>query len=95
MSTNNNLTELERLVAVETKLDTVIEQTSRMNDKLDLLLPTFVTHSQLTEKISSLESSLEEVKKSHKGKTIVRDILIMMLTSAVTFLLFFFLNTIS
>lgn len=87
------LTELERLVAVETKLDTVIEQTSKMNDKLDLLLPTFVTHSQLDDKITGLEKKLEEVSKASRGKSIVSTLLMMVATSIVSFLLFFFLNS--
>lgn len=86
-------TELERLVAVETKLDTVIEQQQKTIDKLDLLLPTFVTHKQLEDKVDGLERQISEVAKTTKGKSVVRDVLMVILTSAVTFLLFFFLNS--
>lgn len=86
-------TELERLVAVETKLDTVIEQTQKLNDKLDLLLPTFVTQKQLEDKLIVLEKTLLEVSREAKSRRIVRDVLLMVLTSTISFLLFFFLNS--
>lgn len=86
-------TELERLVTVETKLDTVIEQTQKMNDKLDLLLPTFVTQKQLEDKLVVLEKTLLEVSREAKSRRIVRDVLLMVLTSTISFLLFFFLNS--
>lgn len=86
-------TELERLVAVETKLDTVIEQTQKLNDKLDLLLPTFVTQKQLEDKLIVLEKTLLEVSREAKSRRIVRDVLLMVLTSTISFLLLFFLNS--
>ncbi|UOF78004.1 hypothetical protein [Caudoviricetes sp.] len=87
------LTELERLVAVETKLDTVIETLKTTNEKLDVFLPTFVTHSTLTEKLNEVDKKVDSALKEKKSRAVVRDVLIVMLTSTVTFLLFFFLNS--
>jgi len=86
-------TELERLVAVETKLDTVIQTLEKTNEKLDVLLPTFVTHSTLTEKINEIDRKVDNAFKEKKSKAIVRDVLLMIVTSTVTFLLFYFLNS--
>lgn len=87
------LTELERLVAVETKLDTVIETLNKTNEKLDVLLPTFVTHSTLSEKLNEIDKKVESALKEKKSRAIIRDILMMVMTSVVSFLLFFFLNS--
>lgn len=61
--------ELERLVAVETKMDTVIETVDKINNKLDEALPNIVTHSQFAEyrnqqdkKNAELEKKFENVK---------------------------------
>lgn len=86
-------TELERLVAVETKLDTVIETLQKTNEKLDVLLPTFVTHTVLNEKITELDHKVDTALKEKKSRAIVRDVLLVILTSTVSFLLFFFLNS--
>jgi len=86
-------TELERLVAVETKLDTVIDTLNKTNEKLDILLPTFVTHSTLTEKLNEIDRTVDNAFKEKKSKAIVRDVLLMIVTSTVTFLLFYFLNS--
>ena len=39
-------TELERLVAVETKMDTVIEGVKDLQHKFDQVMPTVVNHTQ-------------------------------------------------
>lgn len=89
------LTELERLVAVETKLDTVIDTLNKTNEKLDVLLPTFVTHSALNDKLNEIDKKVDDTLKEKKSRATVRDILIVIATSTVTFLLFFFLNSLT
>lgn len=51
----SKLTESERLVKLETKMDIVIEQQKATNEKLDAVLPTFVTTEQFTNEISALK----------------------------------------
>lgn len=56
-------TELERLVAVETKVDTVIEGVKDLQHKFDQMLPTVVNHSQFSEFKESTAIELAELKK--------------------------------
>jgi len=56
-------TELERLVAVETKMDTVIEGVKDLQHKFDQMLPTVVNHSQFSEFKESTAIELAELKK--------------------------------
>lgn len=51
----SKLTEGERLVALETKMDIVIEQQKATNEKLDAVLPTFITEERFTQEVSSLK----------------------------------------
>ena len=55
--------ELERLVAVETKMDTVIEGVKDLQHKFDQMLPTVVNHSQFSEFKESTAIELAELKK--------------------------------
>lgn len=62
----------ERLVALETKMDTVLTnqktQTSEfkeLNKNLGELLPTFATKKELEVEVVGFEAKLEEVKKRH------------------------------
>lgn len=62
-------TELERLVAVETKMDTVIEGVKDLQHKFDSIMPTVVNHVQFTEykesqalELTSLKQELEKTK---------------------------------
>jgi len=43
----SKLTDGERLVALETKMDIVLDTQNKMNDKLDKLLPTYATKADL------------------------------------------------
>lgn len=62
-------TELERLVALETKMDTIITTVDKINTKIDEALPNIVTHAQFadykeenTRAIAGLEKKFETVK---------------------------------
>jgi hypothetical protein len=86
----------ERMAIVETKLDTVIQQQQKISDKLDMLqlsLPTFVTHTQLEEKLASIDKSIDEVANKNQVRSVIRDVLLVMLTSSATFLLYHFFNS--
>ena len=41
--------ELERLVALETKMDSIIDTVEKINNKIDQALPNNVTHAQFSE----------------------------------------------
>ena len=56
-------TELERLVAVETKMDTVIEGVKDLQHKFDQMLPTVVNHTQFSEFKESTALEIAELKK--------------------------------
>lgn len=56
-------TELERLVAVETKMDTVIEGVKDLQHKFDQMLPTVVNHSEFSEFKEATAIELAELKK--------------------------------
>ena len=56
-------TELERLVAVETKMDTVIEGVKDLQHKFDQMLPTVVNHTQFLEFKESTAVEIAELKK--------------------------------
>lgn len=56
-------TELERLVAVETKMDTAIEGIKDLQHKFDTLMPTIVNHQQFTEYKESQALEIAELKK--------------------------------
>lgn len=56
-------TELERLVAVETKMDTVIEGVKDLQHKFDQMLPTVVNHTQFSEFKEATAIELAEMKK--------------------------------
>lgn len=73
---NLKLSQVERLAMLETKVDTVLDRLDKMDTKLDLLLPTFVTHQQLAEKLDSLEAIVNE-----KGATKWRDRVLWMIFS--------------
>lgn len=77
-----NKTEGERLVALETKMDIVIDQQKATNDKLDTLLPTFVTQPDF-------EKALSDMRR----RTWVQNTLSAILGVVLTLLLtFFFAN---
>lgn len=56
-------TQEERMAIVETKLDIVIEQLKATNDKLDSLLPTFVTKNELSDAIKPLHKEIAALKR--------------------------------
>jgi len=56
-------TELERLVAVETKMDTVIEGVKDLQHKFDQVMPTVVNHTQFSEFKESTSIEIAELKK--------------------------------
>jgi len=56
-------TELERLVAVETKMDTVIEGVKDLQKKFDQMLPTVVNHTQFSEFKENTALEIAELKK--------------------------------
>jgi hypothetical protein len=55
-------TEQERLVVLETKVDTIIESQKGINAKLDLLLPTLVTQPQLEKETTVLKTEIADLK---------------------------------
>lgn len=57
------LTELERLVAVETKLDIVIEQQKKLVEKFDDLLLSYVPRTEYEETLKALDNKIELAKK--------------------------------
>ena len=56
-------TELERLVAVETKMDTVIEGVKDLQKKFDQVMPTVVNHTQFSEFKETTSIEIAELKK--------------------------------
>ena len=58
----NTLSEQERLVAVETKLDIVIEQQKATNQTLSGLIPTLVTQTQLADKLAAVQQRIVELE---------------------------------
>lgn len=56
-------TELERLVAVETKMDTVIEGVKDLQHKLDAFMPSVVNHAQFIEYKETTALEIAELKK--------------------------------
>lgn len=56
-------TELERLVAVETKMDTVIEGVKDLQHKFDQVMPTVVNQTQFSEFKEATAIELAEMKK--------------------------------
>lgn len=59
----STMTELERLVAVETKMDTVIEGVKDLQKKFDLVMPTVVSHPQFSEYKQAQAFDMAELKK--------------------------------
>lgn len=55
--------EQERLAVVETKLDVLSEQVKGISDKLDLLLPTYVTKDEHEKTKATLELEIQEAKR--------------------------------
>ena len=62
-------TELERLVAVETKMDTVIEGVKDLQHKFDQVMPTVVNHTQFSEFKEATAIELAELKKEFEKVT--------------------------
>lgn len=56
------LSEGERLVAVETKLTSVESTVNKIDQKLDVLLPTFVTQTQIAEFKEEFDKKVLELK---------------------------------
>lgn len=56
-------TELERLVAVETKMDTALEGIKDLQHKFDSFMPTVITHTQFSEYKEAQAIELAELKK--------------------------------
>jgi len=59
---NIAMTEIERLVKVETRLTTVVETLTKIDQKLDILIPTFATTALVTEEKAEREKQITEVK---------------------------------
>lgn len=85
-----NYNDGERLVALETKMDTVLEnlkaQTDKfdtMNSKLEILLPTYAT-----------KEDVEKLKARNTVQTWVTGSLSAILGSVLTFLVMYFVTTI-
>lgn len=88
---NSNYNDGERLVALETKMDTVLdnqkaqtENFDRLNNKLDLLLPTYAT-----------KQDIEKLKTRNTVQTWVTGTLSAILGSVLTFLVLYFITNIS
>lgn len=64
------MTEIERLVAVETRLLSVERMLSKIDQKLDILIPTFATQAQLVEEKAEREKQIIEVKTALDGKVV-------------------------
>lgn len=78
------MTEIERLVAVETKLTSVEKTVNKIDQKLDILIPTFATTQQLGEakaevnvKITALANDLAKSKTRSNFQTWITGILAM------------------
>lgn len=55
--------EQERLAVLETKVDTILANQKQTNEKLDLLLPTFVTKDEHDKTVVALEKEIEVAKR--------------------------------
>lgn len=62
-------TELERLVAVETKLDIVIDQQKKLVDKFDELVTSYVHRNEYEETTRQLEKKIEDTKRKNAFQT--------------------------
>lgn len=56
------MTEVERLVAVETKLTSVEKTVNKIDQKLDILIPTFATTAQLAEHKAGFDKQITELE---------------------------------
>lgn len=79
-------TELERLVAVETKMDTVIEGVKDLQHKFDTFLPSVVNHAQFTEYKEQQTLEITELKRDLE-KTKVRNTLNVWITGTLSAIL--------
>lgn len=52
----------ERLAVLETKVDSIIDSQKSITTKLDMLIPTLVTQSQLNEKTAALNAEIAALK---------------------------------
>jgi hypothetical protein len=64
------MSEIERLVAVETRLFAVEKMLNKIDQKLDILIPTFATTSQITEEKAEREKQITEVRTDLTGKIV-------------------------
>jgi hypothetical protein len=64
------MTQIERLVAVETRLSSVEKTLNKIDQKLDILIPTFATDSQITEEKAEREKRIIEVKTDLEVKIV-------------------------
>lgn len=55
-------TDQERLIVLETKVDAIIESQKSITTKLDVLIPTLVTQTQLAEKTTVLNAEIAALK---------------------------------
>lgn len=79
-------TELERLVAVETKMDTVIEGVKDLQHKFDSIMPTVVNHVQFTEYKESQALEITELKRDLE-KTKLRNVFTVWITGTLSAIL--------
>lgn len=91
----------ERLAIVETKVDTVIENQKQQAleqkvfiDKLNNMLPTFVTIFTFEQKIKELDRELANTKKKNSLQVWVTGSMSAIFGSILTFLLMFFLTNV-
>ena len=73
MNKNNGLTDGERLVCVETKLDTVIDTQAKTTEKLDKfiysinkLLPSYITRIEMSNHSADDNSKFDNLRKANK-----------------------------
>ena len=62
------MTEIERLVAVETRLSSVEKTLNKIDQKLDILIPTFASKAQIDAEAAEREKRIAEVKTDLDAK---------------------------
>lgn len=96
---NNGLTDGERLVSLEIKLDAVTENQAAMQADLKTLmktvselLPGYVTRTELGVYQENNEKRIENLKKANKLQAILTNILVSGLSVVMTALIMFWFN---
>lgn len=87
--------EIERLAVLETKVDTILEEQGKMNLKLDILLPSFVTRDEFEKKQKELEKDIESARRKSGFQVWVTGTLSAIFGVLLALLLGYFISNIS